>query len=297
MRRSLRGDAASGHFGEHPFECPIRQLRQHVPRDGGPPYPPRCIWCKKAANTRGPRIAIFSEMVRMTARSSSFPPARAGRACAPQFLPILALILACCGGNAVVTREYDAGVTPAGDGGVPPAEGEGGVPAGDASAPPLCPVHVSGTAPGRPSDMACAVTTNVPPTPDGGAVECRFDSDCMVYAHGFCRNNTCQPDQCFKDSDCIPGQACSCANEQIGNAIHTNRCVAAGCLIDSDCAAGETCSRTDADLCSGEGPFFACRSAADTCRVDADCCPAAPSCRYRSLVGHWACVAACMIAG
>jgi Cys-rich repeat protein len=137
----------------------------------------------------------------------------------------------------------------------------------------------------------------VPTLPDGGVTSCKTDADCAANAfYRFCHAGQCQADQCSTDGDCPSGQACSCASEQIGNAEHVNRCVTVQCRVDSDCGAGQWCSRTEEDLCSG-GPFFACHSSADTCRVDADCCSSAPSCRYQEMLGHWACVPTCTAAG
>jgi hypothetical protein len=204
---------------------------------------------------------------------------------APLFLVAFAT-LAACGGSALKG--------PSDDGGVPEgASGDGSVPG-----PLACNEHISGTATGRPAATQCSPTTTVPPLPDGGVAHCATDADCASNAFDtWCHGGACEPDQCFGDSDCASGQTCACANEQIGNAVHTNRCVSTQCRVDTDCASGETCSRTGQDLCSAGAPFYVCRSAADTCRVDADCCPTAPACRYDGAVGHWACVAACTIAG
>jgi hypothetical protein len=161
----------------------------------------------------------------------------------------------------------------------------------------LCFVHFSGTPTGRPSPATCAATS-VPVLGDAGVIACKTDGDCSNdELHHWCRNGTCVPDQCYGDSDCPKGQACACADEQIGNASHTNVCAAAGCRSDSDCAGGEVCSQTAQDYCSGGTDFFACHSSADTCRVDADCCSSAPACRYQSTLGHWACAPVCTAAG
>ncbi len=191
--------------------------------------------------------------------------------------PLFVAGLVCCGASTVS----------GGDGGT----GDGG--------PGSCPVHLSGTATGRPTAGTCAASTNLPPpSGDAGAASCTTNADCANDPlYRYCRSGKCEPDQCFTDSDCSSGQACACANEQTGNAVHTNQCVAVQCRVDSDCGAGEVCSPTVQDLCSGGGPFFACRSSKDECRVDADCCASAPSCRYESTVGHWACVARCTVAG
>jgi hypothetical protein len=150
-----------------------------------------------------------------------------------------------------------------GDGGIPP-DGDPGA---------SCPIHLSGTPGGRPVATMCAASTNVPLPADGGATSCTTDTDCGS------------------------GEACACADELIGNAVHTNSCVQTQCHVDSDCGSGEVCSPTAQDLCSGGGPFFACHSSADKCRVDADCCSSAPACRYQPSVGHWACVAMCTVSG
>ena len=129
----------------------------------------------------------------------------------------------------------------------------------------------------------------------GLAAFCKADTDCVGFAH-YCHAGQCTVDQCLQDSECTSGQACACSDEEVGNGERSNVCAATQCHTDAYCGSGEACSPTAVDLC-GQGPFFACRSSADTCRVDADCCPSAPACRYQSSSGHWACVAACTVAG
>ncbi len=206
----------------------------------------------------------------------------------PHALPGPALFLfivglACCGGSTSTS-------------------GDGGKPATDASAdssPDACGVNLAGTPTGRPSAVQCSPSNvPMPSGSDGGAIACTTDADCAnAGLYHWCRAGACVPDQCFIDSDCPTGQACACNDQQVGNAVHTNACVMTQCRLDSDCGSGQVCSPTVQDLCSGGGPFFACHSSADTCRVDADCCTGAPSCRYQSTVGHWACVAFCTVSG
>jgi Cys-rich repeat protein len=199
-------------------------------------------------------------------------------------IPLFLAGLVCCGGSTTVAN---------GDGGAPGRDG------GTADGSGSCPIKLSGTAAGRPVAATCPASTNLPPpNGDAGPTSCTTDADCASDSfYHWCRGGKCEPDQCFIDNDCASGQACVCANEQPGNALHTNACVTTQCRVDSDCGAGEVCSPTVQDLCSGGGPFFACRSSADQCRVDADCCASAPSCRYQSTVGHWECVPRCTIAG
>jgi hypothetical protein len=165
------------------------------------------------------------------------------------------------------------------------------------SAPAVCGKITTATPTGRPVAAQCAPSNVLSAGTDGGLLHCTTDSDCGTTSlDRWCRGGQCEADQCSSDTDCASGQACACADEQIGNAEHTNVCLATHCRVDADCGSGEACSPTAQDLCSG-GPFFACHSAADTCRVDADCCASAPSCRYQPMSGHWDCVAACTIAG
>jgi Cys-rich repeat protein len=210
--------------------------------------------------------------------SSSARPLIAGR----PFVRVLAIpfflaALVCCGASTVATN------------------GDGGTADGSWS----CPTKLSGTPGGRPVAGTCAASTNVPPpNGDGGTTSCTTDADCGTGTlYRWCRGGKCEADQCFTDADCASGQACACADEQTGNAVHTNACVTAQCRVDSDCGAGEVCSPTVQDLCGGGGPFFACRSSADKCRVDADCCASAPSCRYQATVGHWECSPRCTVSG
>jgi hypothetical protein len=186
----------------------------------------------------------------------------------------LFLALACCGGTTNGTT----------DGGTP--------------GPGICGANVSGTPTGRPVAEQCAASNVPPSSTDAGLLTCATDADCTASPfYRWCRAGTCHADQCFADTDCPSGQACACANEQIGNAEHTNACVATQCRVDADCTSDQVCSATAQDLCSGGGPFFACHSSADTCRVDADCCSSSPSCRYQPAEGHWACVTQCTVAG
>lgn len=198
--------------------------------------------------------------------------------------PLFLLALVCCGATTATSGDGGRGTN-----------GDGGAPDG----PAVCPDKPSGTPTGRPTAGTCAPSNVPPPTGgDGGLTACTTDSDCGTGSlYQWCHGGKCQPDQCFSDTDCPSGQACACANEQIGNAEHTNACVMAQCRLDADCAGGQACSPTNQDLCSGGGPFFACHSSADSCRVDADCCPSAPSCRYQQTVGHWACVPMCTVNG
>ncbi len=181
--------------------------------------------------------------------------------------------LVCCGGSTTTATSGDGGK-------------------------PACGVNLAGTPTGRPSAPQCSPSNvPMPSGSDGGAVACMTDADCANDGlYHWCRGGKCVPDQCSTDGDCPTGQACACNDQQVGNAVHTNACVMTQCRLDSDCGSGQACSPTAQDLCSG-GPFFACHSSADTCRVDADCCTSAPSCRYQSAVGHWACVGLCTVAG
>ena len=200
-------------------------------------------------------------------------------------VPLFLVGLVCCGGSTAANH---------GDGGVPPGD-DGGTGDGSAS----CPVHLSGSPGGRPTAGMCAPSTNLPPpTGDGGLTSCTTDADCTSDAfYHYCRAGKCEPDQCFTDSDCPSGQACACSNEFVGNGVRANSCVMAQCHVDADCGAGEVCSPTEQDLCSSGSPFFACHSSADKCRVDADCCASAPSCRYQGTVGHWECAPRCTVSG
>jgi Cys-rich repeat protein len=208
--------------------------------------------------------------------------------------PLFLLALVCCGGStsSVVTSNDGGGTV--GDSGGPNVDSGPNVDGG----PGICGDHVSGTPTGRPTATQCAPSTILPPPGiDAGPLTCASDADCTSSFFHWCRAGKCQEDQCLTDSDCATGQACACADEQIGNAQHTNQCTPTQCRVDADCGAGQVCSGTEVDLCSGAGPFFACHSAADTCRVDADCCPSAPACRYEGTLGHWACAAVCTVSG
>ena len=160
---------------------------------------------------------------------------------------------------------------------------------------PACSGGGSPSLPGtRPEAPACSATPSY--LPAGTDVSCTTLADCQAagVAQGYfqaCRAGKCSIDACLTDSDCPTGQACGCANQFGGNAIHTNACVAARCRVDADCGRSVgICSPAKGGCGSLTGYY--CHSGADTCITDADCCdPGTPSCQYQPTLGHFACQA------
>jgi hypothetical protein len=186
-----------------------------------------------------------------------------------------------CGGT--TTTGTDAGVGEAGGG----LDGGSDSPAAGG----MCPARLDAPPVGRPVAKACAATNpGLFGMPDGGATTCTVDTDCTPPFH--CLGNRCGPDQCLTDGDCPNGTACGCSDAFRGNAMHTNLCISATCRVDADCGPSGVgvCSGMTGGACGGLSGFI-CRSAADTCHADADCCSAAPSCQYQPTLGHWACQA------
>jgi hypothetical protein len=158
----------------------------------------------------------------------------------------------------------------------------------------------------EPGDVPTPATCQATPTSpyfDAGTVACSTLADCgdgggldsfLGCLHGFCSF-----DQCLTDTDCPSGQACGCANQFGGNAIHYNRCVPAQCRQNSDCGTGGICSPSSGAYCSSLSGYY-CHSPADTCTTNADCCNSTLSsseCLYSEALGHFACQAQVVCSG
>lgn len=74
---------------------------------------------------------------------------------------------------------------------------------------------------------------------------------------------------CGSDADCDAGMACVPV-DIVTKDQSWSTCAYAGCAADADCAGGE-CGITSFDDGCGYDVELACRSDADSCRVDADC--------------------------
>jgi hypothetical protein len=160
--------------------------------------------------------------------------------------------------------------------------------------------------PSEPGDVPQPVTcTATPASPylDAGSVACTTVADCGDGG-GFdsfqgCRGGFCTFDQCLTDTDCPTGQACGCASQFGGNAIHYNRCVPAQCRQNSDCGTGGICSPSNGAYCSSLTGYY-CHSPADTCTTNADCCNgnlSSSECLYSEALGHFACQAQVVCSG
>jgi hypothetical protein len=158
----------------------------------------------------------------------------------------------------------------------------------------------------RPQAVTCPATTAFPAR-DGGAVSCTKDTDCVsdgaFNPDRFCLQHTCRVDQCVTDADCPSDQACGCASQFGGNAIHTNSCIPTACHVDADCGAGGFCSPATNNRC-GSLSGYHCHGAADTCHDASDCAAShdggittPTSCAYVPEVNHWQCAAAVVCNG
>jgi hypothetical protein len=192
-------------------------------------------------------------------------------------LAVCALSLLHCGG-----KNVSQDVAPNPDGGSPIVV-------------PACSGGGSLALPGsRPTSVTCKATPNGLPGPTD--VSCTTLADCTdggaTSTYMACRAGKCSIDQCLTDSECPSGQACGCASEFGGNAIHTNACVPAQCRIDSDCGRSVGICSPAKGYCGGLLGYY-CHAAGDACITDADCCDnSAPSCQYQPMLGHFACQAA-----
>jgi hypothetical protein len=100
-------------------------------------------------------------------------------------------------------------------------------------------------------------------------VECEGDADCGDGARCIdepepsigCRCN----DGCRSDTDCESDQSCYCDGNR-------SVCISADCRTDADCPADQWCGLMQiVSACGGANRRLACTTAADTCRVDAEC--------------------------
>jgi hypothetical protein len=107
------------------------------------------------------------------------------------------------------------------------------------------------------------------------ASTCSADTDCKDGPNPRCVQDSgqvgefCQCDySCATDADCKTGEACVCGEALGGD--HHSMCVTARCQQDSDCASG-ICGLSVHNNGCFETRILACRTAADTCKRDADC--------------------------
>ena len=203
------------------------------------------------------------------------------------------LVLAGCGGSSRSVLANSAGGATTESGGVggstTGSSGAGGATTGGAHALPI----------GRPELGTCPASQIDPDDANGGSLACSDDADCDNAGFGLnthCLNGQCG-DECLTDSDCPNGQACGCAAQFRGNAIHTNACVLTGCRVDADCGPSGVCSDSESPHgCGGLNGYY-CHAATDTCSTDADCAGNSSICAYQATLGHWACQAKAVCTG
>lgn len=121
--------------------------------------------------------------------------------------------------------------------------------------------------------------------------DCTSDADCSAHAYGRCLSGmqggggwatNCECSySCATDADCESGQACLCAGAAAD--VEGARCAPASCLTNAACASGECSVSTCYDWAG-----LACRSAADACRVDAECLAPGETCDLAG-TSAWAC--------
>lgn len=171
----------------------------------------------------------------------------------------------------------------AGDGGSGPVDVAGG--AGECGEQHTTPNPNSG----RPAAIACPATSLSDSGLDGGIVPCKSDADCSgTDSVRFCFGGVCGSDQCRADSDCGKGNACACLGEALGT-LGGNECVPAQCRANSDCGPDGVCAPSFSDSCGLRVDGYHCRSVADTCNDEGDCCTNSPSCLFQPASGHWSC--------
>jgi hypothetical protein len=132
-----------------------------------------------------------------------------------------------------------------------------------------------------------------------GNVSCSTDADCEgagVFA-AHCLAGLCGPDACLWDKDCPDGQACGCASQFNGNAIHTNRCIPTGCRSNKDCGEKGVCSASVSSAACGGFDGYYCHTPDDRCNTAVDCCTSLPICAYQPALGYWACQAGPVCSG
>lgn len=132
-----------------------------------------------------------------------------------------------------------------------------------------------------------------------GSRSCSTDADCTAMPYGRCisGNDYRMPDpddqvegtpercdcrySCASDADCASGEACIPGGVVSGQSVPF--CAPASCKTGDDCASGECgLSVQDDDGCHNRIVKLACRSKADSCRVDAECSGSAEQCIYAS---------------
>ncbi|MDI1476237.1 ferritin-like domain-containing protein [Polyangium sp. y55x31] len=110
--------------------------------------------------------------------------------------------------------------------------------------------------------------------------DCTSDADCTAKPHGKCIHRDASFDipepscgcvySCANDAECGADSVCVCQGV-VQNDVAWSRCSAvAKCATDADCASGECGITSFHDGCFQQ-IGLACRTDADTCRVDADC--------------------------
>jgi hypothetical protein len=236
--------------------------------------------------------------LRFETRFASRASMRGGVVSKVLFLFFIAAVLA-CGGKAATSVSIEGGA-----GGVEPTAGPGGAAGDDGGAQSSGggPVDVAGGAAqcgsqhaapnpksGRPKAMACPSTPLSDTGLDGGIVQCKSDADCsrpdLVQ---FCFKGVCGSDQCLTDSDCGEASACRCIGDALPD-LGGNECVPAQCRVNSDCGPEGVCAPSFSDSCGLLVDGYHCRSVADTCNDEGDCCKSSPSCLFQPGLGHWSC--------
>ena len=132
---------------------------------------------------------------------------------------------------------------------------------------------------------------------------CETDAECAQTPYGTCGS--------FPSTGNAPGDSCSCANSCATNADcgagkvcvcsgtlfideSWSVCASAGCETGDDCASGECGVTTWSDGC-GRKIEIGCRTASDTCHVDADCAEGA--CRPAGDGSGWHCISPGVVCG
>jgi len=210
-----------------------------------------------------------------------------------------------CGGD-VVAAPGAGGASAANGSGVSTAAsstaGSGGAPAGPCKE--SMPIIVDGVDTGfakcgdgtvhKPAPSSCSTVIKAPGCQGTETVlTCKSDAECTSAPLGKCVHfpseaapepscNCVYP--CGNDAECGPGKACVCDGVTKTDGAWP-ACADGACATDQDCASGECGLSSFNNGCYTE-IALACRTAADACRVDADC-PVNNACAV--LNGAWVC--------
>ena len=157
----------------------------------------------------------------------------------------------------------------------------------------------------REQAMACDPTAGAPAcSGTEEAIECGSDADCTAQPNGRCASypgygawgspkticGCTYP--CINDAECGAGKVCVCGGVVENHFNPWSKCAAAACASDASCASGQCGVVFVAGACGYGTQALACRTAADSCRLNADCVTPGTLCSLDSVTpSSWQCIA------